>query len=217
MSWLARFRTLFTLGQGTVRGLPEPRPGGDPFRLFAEWFEVAKESGIALPEAMSVSTSTPEGVPSSRMMLLKGHGPGGFVFYTNLESRKGSELTANPNVALLLHWRNLLRQIRIEGTVERVPDAESDAYFATRPRGSQIGAWASAQSAVLSDRKELEDRVAEFEKKFAGESVPRPPHWAGLRLTPRRIEFWQGRADRLHDRIVFERTDSGWESSRLAP
>jgi pyridoxamine 5'-phosphate oxidase len=217
MSLKARIRSVLTLGRGITRGLPDPGRERDPFELFDEWMREARESGIALPEAMSVSTATKDGVPSARMMLLKAHGPRGFVFYTNYGSRKCAELDANPHAALLLHWAVLQRQIRIEGTVERTTAEESADYFRTRPRGVRVGAWASRQSAEIPNRRELEDRVREFQQRFKGEDVPTPNFWGGYRLTPWCIEFWQGRVDRLHDRLRYERDGDDWKVVRLYP
>jgi pyridoxamine 5'-phosphate oxidase len=166
---------------------------------------------------MTVATATPDGAPSARMMLLKGADPRGLVFFTNYESRKSNELLANPRAALVFHWPVLQRQVRVEGTVARLTQAESEAYFRTRPRGSRIGAWASQQSAELSTRAELDERVREYETKFAGEDVPLPPFWGGFRLAPAVIEFWQGRINRLHDRVRYTRTDGGWSVQRLYP
>jgi pyridoxamine 5'-phosphate oxidase len=217
MSLLAKLRTLLTFGQGVVRGLPDATADRDPIELFREWFAVASRSGIFLPEAMTVATATPEGAPSARMMLLKGVEAGGFVFFTNYESRKAGELAANPRAALVFHWPVLERQVRVEGNVERLSSGESEAYFRTRPRGSRIGAWASKQSRPLPDRSELEARVREYDARFKGDEVPLPPCWGGLRLVPERIEFWQGRLDRLHDRLRFERQAGGWRAVRLYP
>jgi pyridoxamine 5'-phosphate oxidase len=217
MSLLPKIRALFTLGQGVVRGLPDATADRDPLELFREWFAAAVAAGIFLPEAMTVATATAGGAPSARMMLLKGVEDGGFVFFTNYESRKGAELESNPRAALVFHWAILERQVRVEGTVARLDGAASAAYFRTRPRGSRIGAWASRQSAALADRAELEAQVREHEARFAGGEVPLPPFWGGFRLVPERIEFWQGRLNRLHDRLRFERAGTGWRAVRLYP
>lgn len=217
MSLASSIRTLLTLGKGVVQGLPEAADDADPFELFAAWFHAAEESGLIHPEAMALATATPEGAPSVRMVLLKDVGPQGFVFFTNYRSRKGRELEANPAASLCFHWANLERQVRVEGRVERTTEEESYAYFATRSRGSRIGAWASSQSETLPGRDELEARVREAEERFGNEEVPLPPFWGGYRLLPRRIEFWQGKADRLHDRLAFHRSEEGWESRRLYP
>ena len=189
----------------------------DPFEEFTAWFYAAVAAEPALPEAMTLATVSPEGQPSTRMVLLKAHDARGFVFYTNFDSAKGRDLLANPNASLCFHWKSLGRQVRIDGTVSPVDDAEADAYFASRPRGSQIGAWASEQSAPLESRAALEARVTALEAEHAGGDVPRPPHWSGFRLAPARIEFWQDRPDRLHDRLVFERHGVGWRETRLQP
>lgn len=217
MSLASSLRTLLTLGKGVVTGLPEAADDADPFALFATWYHAAEESGLVHPEAMALATASPDGRPSVRMVLLKDVGPEGFVFFTNYESRKARELDANPQASLCFHWSNLERQIRIEGEVMRSTEEESRAYFDTRPRGSRIGAWASAQSRVLESRSELEARVREIKERFRGEEVPLPPFWGGYRLRPDRMEFWQGKADRLHERLVFHRTDDGWDSRRLYP
>jgi pyridoxamine 5'-phosphate oxidase len=214
IKWL---RGLFTGGRGVLAGLPTDTEDRDPVALFSEWFEQARRGGIYLPEAITLSTASPDGAPSARMVLLKRYGEDGFVFFTNYESRKATELEANPRAALVAYWPKLHRQVRIEGTVSRVTEEESYAYFKTRPRGSRIGAWASSQSRVLEERGELEKRVAEFEAKFKGADVPLPPNWGGYRVTPARMEFWQGRASRLHDRVLFTRKGDVWEAVRLFP
>ena len=189
----------------------------DPFALFDEWFAEARESEINDPEAMALATADTAGRPSLRMVLLKGHGPDGFVFYTNEQSAKGAQLAANPQAALLLHWKSLRRQVRVEGPVERVADADADAYFASRSRDSQIGAWASDQSRPLDSRATFELRFEEMQRRFAGTDVPRPPHWGGYRVVPERIEFWQDRPHRLHERRLFTRRDGGWTEGLLYP
>ena len=189
----------------------------DPFQLFDTWYAEARASEINDSNAMALATADADGRPSSRMVLLKGHGPDGFVFYTNRGSRKAGELDANRHAALLFHWKSQRRQIRIEGSVARATDAESDAYCASRGRDSQLGAWASDQSRPLDDRATFEARFAEMQAKFEGQDVPRPPFWGGYRVTPSVIEFWQDRAHRLHERRVFTRTPDGWSEGLLYP
>lgn len=189
----------------------------DPFALFDEWFAEARAGEPNDPEAMALATADAVGSPSARMVLLKGHGPDGFVFYTNAGSRKGNELAGNPNVSLLFHWKSLRRQVRIEGVAESVPAIESDAYYSTRVRDSQIGAWASDQSQSLDRRETLEARFAEMAKRFDGQPVPRPPHWRGYRVVPTHIEFWKDGAHRLHERRLFVRDSDGWTEGLLNP
>ena len=191
----------------------------DPISRFSELFEQAsKRPDIAEPTATAVATADARGRPAVRMLLLKGVDERGFVYFTNFESRKGREMVENPYVALCIHWQPLEVQVRVEGKVERVSDEEADEYFATRGRGSQIGAWASLQSRPLSDRAELEARIREVERRYEGSDVPRPPHWTGFRVVPSRIEFWSGRNARLHDREVYRAdTEGGWTIERLYP
>jgi pyridoxamine 5'-phosphate oxidase len=189
----------------------------DPFALFDAWLQEARASEPNDPEAMALATATTEGRPSVRAVLLKGHGPEGFVFYTNYGSRKAQEIAANPNVALLFHWKSLGRQVRIEGVAHEVDPSEADAYFATRSRESQIGAWASDQSRPLPDRALFEARYEESKRKFEGMAVPRPPYWSGYRVVPERIEFWSDRPHRLHERRLFTLTGNGWIEGLLYP
>jgi len=189
----------------------------DPNSLFERWLADATAQEPNDPTAMALATVAADGQPSVRMVLLKGHDARGFVFYTNFESRKAEELFATPKASLLFHWKSLRRQVRIEGRVEPVSDAEGDAYFATRHRDSQLGAWASDQSRPLPSRELFESRFAEMDARFAGAPVPRPPHWSGFRVIPNRIEFWTDRAHRLHDRHVFTRTEGGWDEGLLYP
>jgi pyridoxamine 5'-phosphate oxidase len=189
----------------------------DPFALFDQWFAEARAAEVNDPEGMALATADGGGQPSVRMVLLKGHGRDGFVFYTNEQSAKGEQLAANPQAALLFHWKALRRQVRIEGHVERVTDAEADAYFASRARDSQIGAWASDQSRPLDARETFESRFDDVAQRYAGGEVPRPPHWRGYRVIPDRIEFWTDRPHRLHERRLFTLGDGGWSEGLLYP
>jgi pyridoxamine 5'-phosphate oxidase len=189
----------------------------DPVDRFQEWFREAEQAGVEVPEAMTLATASPEGAPSARMLLLKGADEEGFVFYSGYVSRKARELEQNPRAAMVFYWRPLGKQVRVEGHVERVPEAESDAYFATRPRGNQLAALASQQSHRLESREELERRYAELEQEYAGRDVPRPPHWGGFRLRPDSIEFWEHRENRLHERICYTRAREGWTVELLSP
>jgi pyridoxamine 5'-phosphate oxidase len=196
----------------------------DPFEIFRDWMAEAEKTEPNDPNAMALATADADGIPSVRMVLLKGIDTRGFVFYTNLESRKGEQLAVNPHAALCFHWKSLRRSVRVEGPVERVSAAEADEYYHSRPRGSQIGAWASRQSRPLEGRWELEKRVAEFTAKHVIGTIPRPPHWSGFRVLPNRIEFWHDRPFRLHDRVVFHRAgeagggpDGEWTTERLFP
>ena len=198
-------------------GLDESDAVADPFAQFALWFDEAVASGLPLPNAMTLASADALGMPSARAVLLKGYGPEGFVFYTNYTSRKGRELTSNPRACLLFSWVELERQVRIEGPVERVSAAESDEYFATRPLGSQLAAWASPQSETVAGRPVLEAGFAAAQRRF-GQAVPRPPGWGGYRVVPQSIEFWQGRENRLHDRLVYRYANGArWTIARLAP
>ncbi|MGB7205109.1 MAG: pyridoxamine 5'-phosphate oxidase [Anderseniella sp.] len=191
----------------------------DPFKLFADWMEEAKASEINDPNAMSVATVDKDGLPNVRMTLLKGFDERGFVFYTNFESQKGTEILGQPKAALGFHWKSLRRQVRVRGPVEQVSDAEADEYYNSRPRDSRIGAWASKQSRPLESRFALEKQVAKYAAKYAIGNVPRPPHWSGFRIMPVYIEFWKDGAFRLHDRVVFQRDDESahWTKTRLYP
>lgn len=198
-------------------GLDEATAGDDPLALFAQWLDDAVDAHVYEPNAMALATATPDGRPSVRTVLLKGFDARGLTFFTGYESRKGVELAANPRAAATMLWHPLQRQVRVEGGVVRIAEAESDAYFASRPRGSQIGAVASPQSRMILDREALEQRVAAVEHDYAGQSIERPMTWGGYRLAIETIEFWQGRTSRLHDRIRFSRQSGGWARERLAP
>ena len=217
MSLKAYIRTAITLGRGVFRGIPPATADRDPIEIFREWFAAAREAGVFLPESMAVATATPGGAPSVRMLLLKGVDDRGFVFFGNYGSRKGAELDANPRASLCFHWAFLERQVRVEGRVERVSPEESRAYYASRARGSRIGAWASRQSHPLGHRSELEERVRRFDREYPGDDVPLPPFWGGYLLRPDVIEFWQGKANRLHERLEFRRDGDRWATRRLYP
>ena len=189
----------------------------DPFFLFDSWYAEARTTEINDSNAMTIATADASGQPSARMVLLKGHGPDGFVFYTNQQSRKAGDIGENPKAAILFHWKSLRRQIRIEGSLSSVPDEAADAYFATRGRDSQLGAWASDQSRPLDSRATFEARFAEMTQRFAGQDVPRPPHWSGYRLAPVHFEFWQDQAHRLHERRIFTRCGDTWTEGLLYP
>ena len=217
MTLLEKLRCLFTFGQGVALPLPEIPSDSTPLTLFTQWFDEANKAGILLPEAMSVSTCSSDGQPSSRTVLLKSFNEQGFVFFTNYGSRKSNELTENNKVSILFHWNVLQRQVRIEGTVEKVTAQESADYFHSRDRGSQIGAWASKQSQKYTYDNELKDRMTAFNDKYSEGEVPHPEFWGGWRVKPTYIEFWQGRANRLHDRVCFDKKDEAWHNFKLHP
>lgn len=189
----------------------------DPIVQFSRWFDDAQHAGILEPNAMTLATCTPDGVPSARVVLLKDVSPGGFTFFTDYRSQKGEELAANPRAALVFLWKEIERQVRIAGRVERVTRDESEGYYRSRPLGSRIGAWASRQSSVIATRASLESAVASAQARFPGDDVPLPPHWGGYRVIPASLEFWQGRQSRLHDRLRYRATDDGWTIERLSP
>jgi pyridoxamine 5'-phosphate oxidase len=202
-------------------GLDLPDLADDPVEMFGRWLAEAVAAGVHEPNAMVIATATPDGLPSSRMVLLKGFGPDGFVFFTNQASRKGEELAANPHCALLFPWHPLERQVRIEGVAEELDAARVETYFRSRPRGAQLGAWASAQSRPVASRAELATSYARVQERFGAEDadgeVPVPPEWGGYRVVPEAVEFWQGRPGRMHDRLVYRRDGDGWSVQRLAP
>ena len=202
----------------TLAGLSEADVDADPIKQFGVWFQQALDADLIEPNAMTMATATPEGKPTARIVLLKGVNQGGFIFYTNYESQKGQQLIANPYAALVFFWDKLERQVRIEGEVEKLATKESEAYFHSRPKASQLGAWASAQSQVIPNRQVLEQQLADLETKYRDAAVPLPKHWGGFRVIPNRIEFWQGRPSRLHDRLVYElEADGNWQIARLSP
>jgi pyridoxamine 5'-phosphate oxidase len=201
----------------TRAGLREVDVDPDPIVQFHEWFEKVIEADLHEPNAMILATATGEGRPSARTVLLKGYDEQGFIFYTNYEGRKARELEANPTCALLFYWGELERQVRIEGRASRLSTEVSDAYFLSRPRGSRLGAWASEQSRPVEDRSVLEERVKALEAEYEGREIPRPPFWGGYRVEPEVIEFWQGRENRLHDRLVYRRSEGEWTIERLQP
>jgi pyridoxamine 5'-phosphate oxidase len=201
----------------TIRGLHENDVDADPFAQFDQWYQVVVEVGLPEPDAMVLATATIEGVPAARMVLLRGVVDGAFRFFSNRDSAKGADLGTNPRAALLFPWQALSRQVRVTGSVAVLPGPDADTYFSGRPRGAQIGAWASPQSAVLSGRDALETAAAEVAGRFADGVVPRPPHWGGWAVTAETMEFWQGRPDRLHDRLRYRRQGDRWVIERLAP
>ncbi|WP_420993290.1 pyridoxamine 5'-phosphate oxidase [Cupriavidus sp. 30B13] len=212
MTQLADLRRTYVLGS-----LSESDVAPDPISQFQRWFDEAINAKLPEPNAMTLATVDADGQPSARIVLLKGMDARGFTFFTNYESRKGLDMASNPRAALLFHWVQLERQVRVEGTVEKVSEAESDTYYASRPLGSRLGAWASEQSREVADRAVLEQREADFRARF-GDNPPRPAHWGGYRLVPARIEFWQGRPSRLHDRIAYRlHADGAWQIVRLSP
>ena len=189
----------------------------DPIEQFRRWFDETISASLHEPNAMIVATATPDGTPSARVVLLKEFDERGFVFHTNYEGRKGRELEANPPCSLLFYWGELQRQVRIEGSASRISEEDSDAYFRSRPRGGHLGAWASQQSQTVESRRKLEERVRDLETEYEGREIPRPPFWGGYRVEPGRMEFWQGRENRLHDRLLYTRSDDGWRIARLQP
>jgi len=211
-SEIAAMRQDYTIGE-----LLESNAPPEPWELFSSWFEIARNAKILEPNAMILSTVTQDGQPTSRVVLLKDFDQGGLVFFTNYLSQKGEQLAHNPRASILFWWESLQRQIRIEGVVVKIGEEESDTYFQSRPYGSRLGAWVSEQSQLIVDRTVLEKRQIEFEKKFVEGNVPRPDHWGGYRLTPNKFEFWQGRSNRLHDRLLYQMQQDAWTRVRLAP
>ena len=209
---IAAMRQDYRIGE-----LLESRSSSEPWELFSSWFEIARNTKILEPNAMILSTVTQDGQPTSRVVLLKDFDQSGLVFFTNYLSQKGEQLAHNPRASILFWWEPLQRQIRIEGEVVKIDEEESDTYFQSRPYGSRLGAWVSEQSQKIVDRTVLEKRQIEFEKKFAEGNVPRPDHWGGYRLTPNKFEFWQGRSNRLHDRLLYQMQQDAWTRARLAP
>lgn len=189
----------------------------DPFEQFALWIGEAVEKNLHEPNAMTLSTATPDGFPSSRVVLLRGFDQSGFTFFTNYDSRKGAEIAANPRAALLFYWAPIEKQVRLEGLIEKISEKASDEYFASRPRESRIGAWTSPQSQPIENRRALEEKYAELGERFASGEIERPPNWGGYVLKPVRFEFWQGRASRLHDRLLYTKSGTSWQIERLAP
>ena len=212
---ISKYDTLTPLWQ--IRIFTLIKRNDDPLSLFHEWLEEAKSHEPNDPSAACLATADQQGIPSARMILLKSFDSEGFIFYTNMESRKGGELAINPSAALCFHWKSIRRQVRVEGVTEKIASDVADAYFETRARSSQIGAWASAQSRTLANRVTLEDYFAEYEEKFSNKAVPRPAHWSGYALKPQRIEFWLSRESRLHERLSYYRKASGWHHDWLFP
>jgi pyridoxamine 5'-phosphate oxidase len=201
----------------SVQGLRRIDLDPDPFKQFGTWFTAAVEAGVRDVNAMTLATVSPDGQPTGRVVLLKGYGHDGFVFYTNYHSEKGQHLEKNPRAGLVILWKELERQVRIDGVVQKIPREESIRYFHSRPVGSQLGAWVSHQSEVIDARRVLDARLAELTERFAGQEIPLPPHWGGYRVRPDRFEFWQGRPNRLHDRFRYTREDKSWRLERVAP
>lgn len=209
---LAALRTEYALA-----ALGERDVAAEPIEQFRRWFAQAREAAVREPNAMTLATASPEGIPSARIVLLKGVDARGFVFFTDFRSHKGLELDANPHAALVFFWHELERQVRIRGTASHVPTAEAESYYRTRPLGSRLGAWTSHQSAVIASREVLDERLADVSRRFAGQEPPLPPHWGGYVVTPQEVEFWQGRPSRLHDRIRYRREAGAWIVERLSP